>query len=84
MKHAGQPLCRFVSSGRAQHQQRFAKSLGHPRSRQQEGRESFGKNAMSTVLPATKASSAPQQDPKRIATTGKITKRPLSATVLSC
>ena len=83
MKKARQPLGRFMSARRTQGQQRLAKPLGHPRSRQQEEGESFGKNATSTVLLATEESSGPKLDTKGIATTGNVTKRPLITAVLS-
>jgi hypothetical protein len=82
VKQVRQPLCRFMGGGRTQHQQRFAKSLSHAGSGQKKRRESFGKDATSTVRLATEKSVGPEQDPKRIAPTRHVTKRPVIATVV--
>jgi len=83
LKTARQPVCRFMGGGRTQHQQRLSKPLGHTGSWKNESGKSFGKNATSTALLATEKASCPQQNTKRIASTGDSTKPPARATVLS-
>jgi hypothetical protein len=84
MQSARQPVCHFMSRCYTQGEQRRTQPLRHARSWQQEGWESFGKDATSTGRLATEESAGSEQHTQQMTATGNIANHPLIAAMLSC